>query len=153
MIVKILLGIVIFIITIIVLLLQPYMKYSYVRTSNTPTTIIAEFYTVTDDALCTQFYKIEEGKLTNKGIFPNMPNDIPDPHLSTEFKDGDRISLTGFSYEWWATNILTGRIQKRSINMIDVISWESSNSTFFKSENLDLSPTTFKHENYVNCRP
>ena len=152
MILKILSTIILFIIILYVWLLKPYMHYDYMRISDTPTTIIAEYYTVTGEPLCTKFYKIENGKLTTKGISPNMPFDIPDPHSLTEFKDGDRITLTGFTYEWWATNLITNNIQKRDINMIDVITMQVSDSVIYKTKALDKSPKAFKHENYTNCR-
>lgn len=42
-------------------LFKPYMNYDHVRTSNTPNTIVAEYFTVTGEPLCTKFYKVEKG--------------------------------------------------------------------------------------------
>lgn len=133
-------------------LFKPYMNYDHVRTSNTPNTIVAEYFTVTGEPLCTKFYKVEKGKLTTKGIIPNMPFDIPDPHSLTTFKDGDRITLTGFTYEWRATNMITNNIQKRAENIIDVITMQVSDTVIYKTKALDQTPKAFTNVNYINCR-
>jgi len=124
-----------------------------VRIADTPTSMTAEYYTVTGDPLCTKFYKVENGKITNKGVIPNMPHDVPDPHTLNIFKDGDRITLTGFTYEWSETNRITNKTTKHMIDMIDVISWQYPDSIKYESTTSDLSPKSFKHENYTDCRP
>jgi len=128
------------------------MEYDYVRDSETPTTLVAEYYNVTDDALCTRFYEVESDEITNLGIYPRMPNDIPDPHSISEFRDGDRISLTGYTYHWRETNIITGSIRVRKINRIDVISWKKGDGFSFLSQKPRASNTRFKSENYIGCR-
>jgi len=124
-----------------------------VRIGDTPSTITAEYYNVTCNPLCTKFYKVEDGKATNRGVFPNMPSDIPDPHTLSIFEGGDRITLTGFTYEWTETNLITNNTKKRVIDMIDVISWQYSDSIKYDSTTSDQNPKSFKHENYTDCRP
>ena len=153
MIMKFLFIIIICLVAGFIWLLQPYMQREYVRISNSLTTIEAEYITVTGDPLCTNFYRVEGGKISNNGIFPNMPEDIPDPHSLTEFKDGDRVKLTGFLYQWRETNLITGAVSTRQINMIDVLGWQSSASANYQSKQADTSPGAFRHENYTNCRP
>ncbi|WDE07923.1 hypothetical protein SG34_014150 [Thalassomonas viridans] len=134
-------------------LFQPYMQREYVRLSETPVTIEAEYFTVTCEPLCTQLYRVENGKITNNGVFPNMPADIPDPHSISELKDGDRLLLTGYLYVWQETNLITGSISTREINMIDVIRWQTPDRVSYKSQQSNHAPAAFRHENYTDCRP
>lgn len=133
-------------------LLQPYMQREYVRLSDAPVTIEAEYFTVTGDPLCTKLYRVIDSKITNNGVFPNMPQDIPDPHNLAELKDGDRLALTGFLYEWHETNLITGTTSQRAINMMDVIGYQALNINY-QTKLTDITPGAFRHENYTNCRP
>jgi len=81
-----------------------------------------------------------------------MPQDIPDPHTVKGFKDGDRISLTGFIYQWRATNVITGITTEVEVNRIDVTHWKKGNELSYVSKQAASSKTVFKSENYVSCR-
>jgi len=115
-------------------------------------TLESEYYNVTGAPLCSKFYKVENGKITNNGIFPNMPIDIHDPHSFSDFKAGDRVTFTGFIYQWHSTNLITGESSQKIINMIDVISWNSGNSKTYTTNERDLNPSDFKQENYISCK-
>jgi len=128
------------------------MEYDYKRMSDIPITIESEYFTITGEPLCTKFYKIENGKITNNGIFPNMPIDIPDPHLFSDFKEGDKVTFTGFIYQWHASNLITGKSTQKVVNMIDVISWKASNLNSYTSKIIDLSASSFKQESYISCK-
>lgn len=133
-------------------LFKSYMKYDYKRISEIPIAIETEYFNVTGEPLCTKFYKVENGKVSNKCIYPNMPIDIPDPHSFSDFKEGDKVTLTGFIYQWHATNLITGESSQKVINMIDVISWNSGNSKTYSTNETDLNPSDFKQENYISCK-
>jgi len=135
-----------------ILLFKPYMKYEYKRVGDIPETVESEYYNVTGEPLCSKFYKVENGKITNNGIFPNMPIDIPDPHSFSDFKAGDRVTFTGFIYQWHAINIFTGVSTQKVVNMIDVISWKSGDSKKYTSNETDFNPSGFKQENYISCK-
>ncbi|WP_281557666.1 hypothetical protein [Thalassomonas sp. RHCl1] len=132
---------------------EPYMQRQYVRISNSPITIEAEYFTVTGDPLCTKFYRVMDGKITDTGIFPNMPTDIPDPHAVAAFKDGDRVELTGFLYQWQETNLVTGTTRSRPVNMIDVLTWQASTGIHYQSKQTNTQAGAFKQVNYTNCKP
>lgn len=133
-------------------LFKPYMDYEYKRVGDIPVTVESEYYNVTGESLCSKFYKVENGKITNLGIFPNMPIDIPDPHSFLDFKAGDRVTFTGFIYQWHSTNLITGENSQKFINMIDVISWHSGDSKNFISNETNFSPSAFTQENYISCK-
>lgn len=140
-----------------VIVFKPYVKREYQRTSNEPTKIIAEYVNVTGDPLCTKFYLVEDGQLTGKGVFPKLPTDLADPH-NKGLKDGDRISLTGYTYHWVTKNLITNNSTVRPVYMIDVLAWElitssnaSKSSTAFQSSIEDHSPENFMGENYTDC--
>jgi len=115
MIIKVTLGIMLILSALYIWLFKPYMEYDYKRMSDIPIIIESEYFTITGEPLCTKFYKVENGKITNKGIFPNMPIDIPDPHIFSDFKEGDRVAFTGFIYQWHATNKITGESSQKGI--------------------------------------
>ncbi|WDE14218.1 hypothetical protein [Thalassomonas haliotis] len=132
-------------------LFAPYIEGKYVRQGGL-TTIEAEYFTVTGDPLCTKLYRVEKGKITDHGVFPNMPADIPDPHTVSELKEGDRLLLTGYLYQWQETNLLTGTISKRKVNMIDVIRWQQSNRLIYKTQQREFAASAFSQKNDTDCR-
>jgi len=65
---------------------------------------------------------------------------------------GDRVTFTGFIYQWHSTNLITGETSQKVINMIDVISWKASNLKSYTSKQADFSVSAFKQENYISCK-
>ncbi len=134
--------------SIFVWLTKPYMSYQSVRIGDTPTTIEVEYLSMTGDALCTKLYEINN----HQGIFPNVPDDLPDPHSIPSLKEGDRITLVGYPYEWQAKNLITQSVKKKPIGMVDVVAWNKGAEIRFASNSKNLSPDKFKRENYSDCR-
>jgi len=128
-------------------LTRPYMDYQSVRLNSEPIDVIAEYRSMTGDPLCTKLYDIS----SNKGIFPNVPGDVPDPHDIAVLKEGDRITLIGYSYEWQAKNLITGNIQKKPSEMIDVIAWSKAGDISFKTQLKNPTPQQFDRKNYSDC--
>ena len=141
------------VVAVFIALTKPYMEYGYGRVDNQPVTIEVEYINVTGDPLCTKLYKVINGEVSDEGIFPNIPSDIPDPHDVAELTDGDRLSLTGYLYEWQEKNLITGNTQHRSVNQIDVISWQQGNHLVYKSSLKGISGSQFSKRNYTDCRP
>lgn len=136
------------VIAFFVWLTKPYMSYQSVRIGDKPTTIEVEYLSMTGDALCTKLYEIN----SHQGIFPNVPDDLPDPHSISSFKEGDRITLVGYRYEWQAKNLITQSVKKKPIGMVDVVAWSKGAEVQFASSSQNLSPDKFKRENYSDCR-
>ena len=136
------------VIAFFVWLTKPYMSYQSVRIGDTPTTIEVEYLSMTGDALCTKLYEIHN----HQEIFPNVPDDLPDPHSISSLKEGDRITLVGYRYEWQAKNLITQSVKKKPIGMVDVVAWSKGAEVQFASSSQNLSPDKFKRENYSDCR-
>ena len=128
-------------------LTKPYMDYQSVRLAGEPIEVVAEYKSMTGDALCTKLYDVNSGK----GIFPNVPNDVPDPHDMATLKEGDRITLIGYPYECQAKNLSTGNIQKKSSGMMDVIAWNKADNEIFKTQLKNQDPQQFDRKNYTDC--
>ncbi|WDE07947.1 hypothetical protein SG34_014275 [Thalassomonas viridans] len=132
--------------------LKPYVKGENVRLNGGLETIEAEYSKTTGEGFCTNLYRVVNGKITDDGIFTNMPADIPDPNTLPELKNGARVLLTGYVYEWRETNLITGSVSKRKSNMIDVVRWQTAARVSYKTQQGNLGPTAFRNGNYTNCR-
>lgn len=128
-------------------LTKPYMDYQSQRLNNILTEVNVEYRSMTGDPLCTKLYDVVSGR----GIFPNVPDDVPDPHTIASLQEGDRITLIGYQYEWQARNLITGKTDKRALGMIDVVAWNNATDLHFKSQLENPQPQQFKRENYSDC--
>ncbi len=133
-------------------LTTPYMSYETNRSTNEIVTITAEYLNITGDPLCSKLYEIIDGETSDKAIFPNMPKDIPDPHDMTVLKDGDRLKIRGYRYQWKARNLITGNIEARPAGMVDVVAWEGPDNLHFNSAFSDAPAGQFSRRNYTDCR-
>lgn len=147
--------IVLFIISLAyIFLTQPYLKRGYVRVADKTELIEVEYSLVTGDPLCTNLYLVSQGRMTDVGVFPSMPPDVPDPHDTNSLQEGDRLKLAGYLYEWREENRITGTVEKRSIYNIDVVAWEvlGEVGVAYSTGLSDTSKRYFQSKNYTDCR-
>ncbi len=132
-------------------LFVPFTISEYVRVSEMPRQIRAQYIDIQGDPLCTKLYLIDESGQVGHGIFPRVANDIPDPNKMPSLQNGDQITLEGYFYEWKKTNKITGNIITKPVYQIDVISWSDSYANHYKS--AERNPDKFSAENYTDCHP
>ncbi|HTF97372.1 MAG TPA: hypothetical protein VL995_14635 [Cellvibrio sp.] len=148
---KILVKILVFISVITALffiwLTKPYMDYQSLRKAGTPQKVVAEYKLMTGDVLCTKLYRVDDGS----AIYPNVPDDLPDPNEIDSLKEGDRITIVAYMYEWQAKNLVTGNIEKKPTGMMDVIAWSDEDSLNFRSNLKNPQADQFKRKNYSDC--
>lgn len=139
--------------TVYVMLAKPYIEGKYVRLSDTPADIFTSYNNVTGAPLCTKFYEVIDGKLTDYGVFPNLAKDLPDPHkFNVGLKEGDIVIFTGYLYQWQEMNLLTKEKSVRKVNLMDVIAWNVLEGKNYQTEITNHQASQFKGNNYISCR-
>lgn len=133
-------------------LTKPHMSYVSTRATDSPVQVEVEYVNVTGDALCSKLYQLVDDEATDKAVFPNVPDDIPDPHDVDDLADGDRLTIEGFPYEWSAINRVTGTTTTKATGMVDVIAWEGPDGLAFRSKLQADSGEIFDRRNYTDCR-
>lgn len=131
---------------------KPYLSYQYVRASEAPITLQALVVTPNSrDVSCTKLFKIVDGKPSAAGVFPALPNDVPDPNTFRENIDGEIITITGYPYVWQTENLITGTKTQQAVNLIDVVAWQGKGYSF-ETKHADHSAKQFVRKPYKTCQ-
>lgn len=132
--------------------LAPHIRTEYVRVSEAPVELQVAYSNETADPLCTKLYEWQGSEISSLPIFARVASDMPDPNDYPVLRQGDRITLTVYRYDWRETNLITGGQRRKASERVDVVAWRGPSTEEFTTLLDPSAAATFPSEGYIGCR-